>query len=43
LAGVGGTVCANNGTPGIDKTSLAEVEQQGVVRLLGKVADELRR
>ena len=33
---------ANNGAPGIDKTTLAEVEQYGVTRLLGELADELR-
>ena len=35
-------VRANNGAPGIDKTTLAEVEQYGVTRLLGELADELR-
>ena len=35
-------VRANNGAPGIDKTTLAEVEQYGVARLLGELADELR-
>ncbi|GLY92324.1 ISAs1 family transposase [Actinoallomurus iriomotensis] len=33
---------ANNGAPGIDKTALAEVEEYGVDRLLGELADELR-
>jgi RNA-directed DNA polymerase len=32
----------NNGAPGIDKTTLAEVEEYGVTRLLGELADELR-
>ncbi len=32
----------NNGAPGIDKTTLAQVEQYGVARLLGEMADELR-
>lgn len=31
----------NNGAPGIDKTTLAEVEEYGVDRLLGELADEL--
>ena len=35
-------VRVNNGAPGIDKTTLAEVEQYGVTRLLGELADELR-
>jgi RNA-directed DNA polymerase len=34
-------VRANNGAPGIDKTTLAEVEEYGVDRLLGELADEL--
>ena len=33
----------NNGAPGIDKTTLAQVEQYGVARLLGELADELRQ
>jgi RNA-directed DNA polymerase len=33
----------NNGAPGIDKTTLAEVEEYGVDRLLGELADELKR
>ena len=33
-------VRANKGAPGIDKTTLAEVEQYGVARLLGELADE---
>ena len=33
----------NNGAPGIDKTTLAQVEQYGVTRLLGELADELRQ
>jgi hypothetical protein len=32
----------NNGAPGIDKTTLADVEEYGVTRLLGELADELR-
>ena len=32
----------NNGAPGIDKTTLAEVEEYGVARLLGEVAAELK-
>ena len=32
----------NNGAPGIDKTTLAEVEQYGVTRLLDELAAELR-
>jgi len=32
----------NNGAPGIDRTTLAEVEQYGVARLLDEVAAELR-
>ena len=36
-------VRANNGAPGIDKTTLAEVEQYGVARLLGELADEMPR
>lgn len=35
-------VRANNGAPGIDKTTLAEVEEYGVARLLDELADELR-
>jgi uncharacterized Zn-binding protein involved in type VI secretion len=40
VARVGGG--ANNGAPGIDKTTLAEVEEYGVARLLDEVAEELR-
>jgi RNA-directed DNA polymerase len=36
-------VRTNNGAPGIDKTTLAEVEEYGVDRLLGELADELKR
>jgi len=36
------TVRRNDGAPGIDKTTLADVEEYGVVRLLGDVASELR-
>ena len=32
----------NNGAPGIDKITLADVEEYGVSRLLGELADELR-
>jgi RNA-directed DNA polymerase len=32
----------NNGAPGIDKTTLADVEEYGVTRLLGELAAELR-
>jgi RNA-directed DNA polymerase len=38
-----GKVRINNGAPGIDKTTLAQVEQYGVARLLGELADELRQ
>jgi group II intron reverse transcriptase/maturase len=36
------TVFRNGGAPGIDRTTLAEVEQYGVARLLDEVATELR-
>jgi len=36
------TVRANNGAPGIDKVTLASVEEYGVARLLGELASELR-
>jgi RNA-directed DNA polymerase len=32
----------NNGAPGIDKTTLVDVEEYGVTRLLGEVAGDLR-
>ena len=32
----------NNGAPGIDKSTLADVEEYGVSRLLGELAGELR-
>lgn len=32
----------NNGAPGIDKTTLAQVEEYGVTRLLGELASELK-
>lgn len=32
----------NNGAPGIDKTTLAQVEEYGIVRLLDELATELR-
>ena len=32
----------NNGAPGIDKTTVADVEEYGVSRLLGELAAELR-
>jgi RNA-directed DNA polymerase len=35
-------VRANNGAPGIDKTTLAQVEEYGIVRLLDELAAELR-
>jgi DNA-binding CsgD family transcriptional regulator len=35
-------VRANNGAPGIDKVTLAQVEEYGVARLLGELASELR-
>ncbi|WP_280338585.1 group II intron reverse transcriptase/maturase [Nocardia neocaledoniensis] len=35
-------VRANNGAPGVDKTTLAEVEQYGIDRLLDELACELR-
>jgi len=35
-------VRSNNGAPGIDKITLAQVEEHGVTRLLGELASELR-
>nr|WP_169806979.1 reverse transcriptase domain-containing protein [Actinomadura macra] len=35
-------VRANNGAPGVDETTLAEVEEYGVGRLLAELAEELR-
>ena len=35
-------VRSNNGAPGIDRTTLADVEEYGVARLLGELASELR-
>jgi RNA-directed DNA polymerase len=35
-------VRSNNGAPGIDKVTLAAVEEYGVTRLLGELASELR-
>ncbi len=35
-------VRANNGAPGVDRTTLAQVEQYGIDRLLGELASELR-
>jgi RNA-directed DNA polymerase len=32
----------NNGAPGIDETTLAEVEEYGVDRLPGELAEELK-
>jgi RNA-directed DNA polymerase len=32
----------NNGAPGIDKITLAQVEEYGIARLLGELASELR-
>jgi RNA-directed DNA polymerase len=34
-------VRSNNGAPGVDKTTLAQVEEYGVARLLGELAAEL--
>jgi RNA-directed DNA polymerase len=34
-------VRSNNGAPGIDKVTLAQVEEHGVARLLGELASEL--
>ena len=40
--GARGSRCArNNGAPGIDKVTLAAVEEYGVARLLGELAGEL--
>lgn len=36
------TVRRNDGAPGIDKTTLADVEEYGVDRLLGGLVSELR-
>ena len=36
------TVRKNNGAPGIDKITLAQVEEYGVTRLLGELAAELK-
>lgn len=36
------TVRRNNGAPGIDKITLAQVEEYGAARLLGELASELR-
>jgi retron-type reverse transcriptase len=36
------SVRANNGAPGIDKVTLAEVEEYGVDRLLDELAEDLR-
>lgn len=41
MAGVG-CGARNNGAPGIDKVSLAEVEQYGVARLLDELASDLK-
>ena len=37
-----GQVRRNNGAPGIDRTTLADVEEYGVARLLGELEAELR-
>jgi RNA-directed DNA polymerase len=37
----GAAVRANNGAPGIDKVTLAAVEEYGIDRLLGELAAEL--
>ena len=42
VAGVGSRCARNNGAPGIDRTTLAEVEEYGVTRLLDELADELQ-
>ncbi|SDI44604.1 RNA-directed DNA polymerase [Sinosporangium album] len=36
------SVRANNGAPGIDRTTLAEIEEYGILRLLDELAVELR-
>jgi RNA-directed DNA polymerase len=36
------TVFRNDGAPGIDRTTLADVQEYGVTRLLGELATELR-
>ncbi|MFC7647560.1 hypothetical protein ACFQX6_48905 [Streptosporangium lutulentum] len=33
----------NNGAPGIDATTLADIEEYGIIRLLDELAAELRR
>ena len=42
LARAWGQVRRNNGAPGIDQTTLAEVEEYGVARLLGELEAELK-
>ena len=37
-----GQVRRNNGAPGIDQTTLAQVEEYGVTRLLGELEAELK-
>ena len=39
--GHGGACAANNGAPGIDKTTLADVEEYGIDRLLDELAEDL--
>ncbi len=35
-------VCRNSGAPGSDQTTIADVEEYGVSRLLGELAAELQ-
>ena len=42
--GVRGSRCSvTAGAPGIDRTTLAEVQEYGVIRLLDELANELRQ
>jgi RNA-directed DNA polymerase len=36
------TVFRNGGAPGVDRTTLADVQEYGVTRLLGELATELK-